>query len=215
MNIVIMGSQGSGKGTQARMLVDNYGLQLVEMGALLRSRYDDGTEFGKILKKTINEGEYVASNMVNRVLSEFLDKIDLSKGLIFDAYPRKKNQLLFLDNYFEERNKQIDIVLVLLISEEIAIDRLSQRIMSKRTGRIYNLKTNPPGADENKADLFRREDDYPDAIRSRLAEDAKHTKPLIDIYRERGLVVEIDATRSIEEVYSQIVKALEMRNLVS
>lgn len=214
MNIIMMGPQGSGKGTQARRLAADFNLELVEMGSILRKLQEEDSQRGRKAKELMNAGRYVPSSIVHEALGEFLDTVSDAKGLIFDAVPRRKKQLEFLDNYFKEKEQEIDVVLLLQIPEKITLERLSGRVISKRTGKIYNMHSKPPGKDERQEDLYQRPDDTKEAILSRLHEDKKHTQPVVTEYRKRGLVVPVDATESIDAVYDTIIQKLKSRGLV-
>ena len=206
MNIILLGTQGSGKGTQARLLVEKYGFFYVSTGDLLRSIAKDNKEIEEIMKS----GKLIPDEQTFQFIKEHLEKNNVSDNILFDGYPRSAEQF----SMFAKNKVKIDLVFVLRISDEEAVKRLSARRMHRQTGEIYNLITNPPSSDINPEDLIQREDDKPDAIRQRLQIFHTVTENLIHDIEAGGITYkEIDAERPIEEIQNDLVEVIEgMKN---
>lgn len=202
MNIIILGPQGSGKGTQAQILVEKHKLFYLEAGSLLREIAKDDPWVDEMVNK---KGELIPDDVmfdfVKQTLLSNLDKLD---NILFDGYPRSVTQFQLLEEFLASVSFRIDFVIFLNISDEESIRRLSARRIHKKTGKIYNLITNPPGPEVDLQDLIQREDDKPAAIKERLALYKQNTYPLIEFLKEKKLLVEIDGEASIESISSSI-----------
>lgn len=208
MNILLLGPQGSGKGTQARMLAEKYGLSYFEAGGFLR-------ELGKTKRPDIGErigrGEFLSGKEMFEIVSEYLKEKKLFDGIIFDGYPRSLDQYNSIKPWFDEQGIKIDLAIVLEIDEKETIRRLSARRQDPKTGKIYNLLTDQPGSEIDQSTLVQRKDDTPEAIKKRLDWHRENTVPLIEMLKREGNLVEIDGSRSIESIQQDIVKAIEER----
>jgi len=204
MNIILFGPQGSGKGTQARLLCDEFGFFYFESGEFLRKIAQNNEE----LKVALDRGELVSDTEMTSYLTAYLDQENLYDDIIFDGFPRTVEQYHFLKNWLVPKEVKIDVAVVLEIPEEETIRRLTARRKDPETGKIYNLITDPPPADVDQSKLVQRDDDKPEAIKTRLANYRKRTEPLIAEIAKDVKVIEIDGTRPIE-VISQ-----DLRNLV-
>lgn len=200
MNILFLGQQGSGKGTQARLLCEKFGFHYFESGAYLRRIAEKNEE----VKKTLEEGKLVPDKEMTSYLTAFLDHENLYDDIVFDGFPRTKSQYNFLKNWLTDRNVKIDLVIVLSISDQETIKRLSARRTDPETGRIYNLITDPPPAGVDKNNLLQRDDDKPKAINERLKLYNKLTRPLIDELKKDSKVVKIDGERPIGQISAEI-----------
>jgi len=205
MNILLLGPQGSGKGTQARLLCEKYGFFYFESGAYLRRIAKNNED----LEKTLAQGKLVPDREMTSYLTAYLDKENLYDDIVFDGFPRTLAQYNFLKIWLSQKKVKLDLVVVLTISEKETIRRLSARRLDPKTGKIYNLITDhPPSAvDEDK--LVQREDDKPEAIEERLALYRKLTEPLIEEVRKESKVVEIDGERPIGEISANLVKIID------
>lgn len=204
MIILLMGPQGAGKGTQGEMLSEKLGYPLVVAGQLLRDEKATGSELGQEIARIIDAGDLVPNEMITALIEKRLALPDADGGAIFDGYPRKPGQLDVVLEKFRP-----DLVIVLDLDDEEAVERLSGRWMSP-SGQIYNIKTNPPKVpgicDETGEKLYQRKDDTEDAIRRRLALYHEETHPLVQVLVDEGVRVEhIDASKSIEEVQEAIL----------
>lgn len=205
MNIILFGPQGSGKGTQARLLCEKFGFFYFESGAYLRKIAEKYPEVGK----TMAEGKLVPDKEMTSYLTAYLDQEGLYDNILFDGFPRTPDQYSFLKVWLDQKNVQIDLAIVLEISESETLRRLSGRRLDPETGKIYNLVTDPPPADIDINKLTQREDDKPEAIKKRLELYKTRTEVLISEVSKDSKVVRINGERSIEEINNEIVAAVE------
>ena len=210
MNIIILGPQGSGKGTQSRLLCEKYNLMDFDMGRILRSMK---AEFPEI-KKDLETGNLVPDEKVFEIATKYLKQKDRYDDIVFDGYPRGKVQFHALKDVLEDNGAEISIALKIDIPEEESIKRLSARRIHKTTGKIYNMLTNPPSKDIDTGELEMRKDDMPDAIKLRLERYKNVTEPMIEELAEIGLLITIDGTQSIEAIHAQIVSELQNRKIL-
>lgn len=205
MIILLLGPQGSGKGTQARLLVKKFRLFYFEAGAFLREMSKSKPEIGE----RINRGELIPGDEMADYVENYLDEKNISDNILLDGFPRTPDQLKFISPWFQKKNKNIDLVIVIRISEEETIKRLSARRQDLKTGKIYNLITDAPPDDIDQSSLVQREDDKPEAIKVRLNLYKENTEPLITKLKETSEVLEVDGERSIAEIQKDLVSAIE------
>lgn len=209
MNIIILGSQGSGKGTQAKMLADKLALFYFESGRFLREL----SQKDKDIKEKIDRGELLADEKMFELVSLYLEENDPDlKNMILDGYPRSIKQYELLEDWLEEKGTRINSTIFLDISEKESIRRLSARRRDKKTGKIYNLITNPPPAKIDKRNLIQRDDDKPEAIKKRLEAYKKRTLPLVKLLSKKGVLMRVDGQRPIEVIFKDILSRLEVEN---
>ncbi len=211
MNLILLGPQGSGKGTQAELLVQKYGLNYVEMGKFLRSISDSDNQYAATVKEYINKGDLVPDEYVRLIAWDHINKQDKEKGWLFDGYPRSLAQYEQVEDMLRKFGKKIDRVIYLYISPEESIRRLSARRICEKCGSIYNLITNPPGqleACKCGGKLMQREDDQPEAIKKRLELFNERTRPILEKARQEGVLLEIDGERPIEIIHEDILRKL-------
>lgn len=204
MNILLMGPQGSGKGTQAAKICEEFGFFYFESGAYLRRI----AEADPWLKDWLNTGKLVPDKELTSYLSAFLDKNNLYDNVVFDGFPRTVAQYHFWKDWLKDKNVALDLVMVLEISSEETVRRLSARRQDPKTGKIYNLVTDPPPADVDIKTLIQREDDKPEAIKMRLAYYHNITEPLIAELKKDTKVVDVNGERPIEEISKDINRIL-------
>ncbi|AKB79685.1 Adenylate kinase [Methanosarcina horonobensis HB-1 = JCM 15518] len=207
MNIILFGPPGAGKGTQAKKLVDFYGIPQVSTGDILRANVREGTELGLAAKAYMDKGELVPDQVLIGIIKNRLKEEDCEKGFILDGYPRTVPQADALETILEEINKPIDVVLNLEVPDEELVGRISGRLMCK-CGASYHVISNPPKKD-NICDIcggevFQRADDKAEAVQNRLDVYKKQTQPLINYYKEKGILVTLDGTKDIDEVFEDI-----------
>jgi adenylate kinase len=211
MNVIILGPQGSGKGTQAEKLASIYGLFYMEVGAYLREVAKEDEKIDKMVNK---EGVLVPDEVVFNIVTKYLDQHAPERDkIILDGYPRSVKQYLLIKEWLEEKKKKIDYAVFLEIDESTSVQRLSSRRVCSLCARVYNLVTNPPEKDnfcECGGRLFQREDDNPQAIKKRLREYRENTEPLLEILKKEGSLIRIDGERPIDEITLDIVSKLKI-----
>jgi len=211
--ILLMGVQGAGKGTQAPLLVEKYSIPHISTGDLFRAMRTLETPLAKEIQALMAEGKLIPDDVTNRVVEDRLSQPDTQGGAIFDGYPRSTGQAQWFDDLLAGRGEKIGAVIVLQLDAEIAIKRAEGRRYSQDMKRVYNVYFNPPqNKDVDDLDgqpLIQRKDDHLDAVTERIDTFFKTTAPLIEYYRHKGVVCEIDASRSVELVHQSIVEALE------
>ena len=210
MRLIFLGGPGSGKGTQAKKLVEKHGLTHISTGDLLRKAIADGTELGKTAKKFVDSGQLVPDDVILGMIKEKLREI--SGGFIFDGFPRTLKQAEGLENIMKELNLEIDKAVNLNVDDQVIVDRLSARRMCRKCGFEYNLKTRPPKkegvCDIDGGELYQRSDDNEETIKNRLALYHENTRPVEDFYRSRGKLVEIDGGKDFDDVFQSIVETV-------
>ena len=211
MNIILFGPPGAGKGTQAKKLVDFYGIPQVSTGDILRANVREGTELGLAAKAYMDKGELVPDQVLIGIIKNRLKEQDCCKGFILDGYPRTVPQADVLAVILKEIGKPINVVLNLEVPDEVLVDRISKRLMCK-CGASYHTVSNPPMKDNIcnlcGCEVFQRSDDREEAVQNRLNVYKKQTQPLIDYYAKQGLLVTLDGTKDIDEVFEDIKAVL-------
>ncbi len=211
--IVLLGPQGSGKGTHGRFIASKLGIPLISTGDIFREEVKRETELGKKVKEFVEKGELVPDEIVIEVVKERITRPDCAKGFILDGFPRTIRQAEALEDL-----AKVDLVIFLDVTRETIIDRLSTRRICKNCGAIYNLKYMPPKVpgkcDVCGGELYQRADDKPEVIARRLEEYEERTRPLIEFYERRGLLRRVDANGEREVVDRAIEKLLKKEGLL-
>jgi adenylate kinase len=217
VNLVFLGKMGAGKGTYAQLLQDKYGLIQISTGDLLREEASSGSILGQKIKKVMNEGKLVSDEIVTEVLKNKLLKEKAVKGFILDGYPRTLRQARLLEELLNDLGKKIDLVLNFTVSDETVVERISGRRQCIECKKIYHVKFMPPKkenvCDECGGKLVLRDDDREETVRKRLKQFHEQTEPLIAFYKQKGLLVEIDATPLPEKVFKELETVLKEKNL--
>ena len=208
MNIILFGAPGAGKGTQAKELTKKYEIPQISTGDILRAAIANKTPLGLEAKKLMDEGKLVSNDIVNGLVEARLQEADCEKGFILDGFPRTVAQAEALDGILEKFNKKIEKVIALDVSDDEIIERITGRRVSKKTGKIYHIKYNPP-VDENPEDLEQRADDNKETVVKRLEVYNKQTAPVLDYYKKQGKVYTVDGTKKLEEITKDIIEILE------
>lgn len=202
--IVLIGVQGAGKGTQAAILQEQLGLVHVSTGDLFRAMKTEDTPLARKVQDLMAKGELISDDITNQMVEERLAKPDAANGVILDGYPRNSGQAQFLDDLLAKQGDRVVVVPVLQLEREVAIKRTEGRRYSQDKKRVYNIYFNPPqneGVDDvDGQPLIQREDDNREAVERRIDLYFENTQPLIDYYRSRGIVAEVDADQSIDKV---------------
>jgi len=218
INVVLLGPPGAGKGTQADLLKKAYGLLHVSTGDMLREAVAEGSGTGKEIQKYMNAGELVPDAIVTKGVIERIKKPDAAGGMILDGYPRNRTQAESLDKALDAEGRAIDIVLYMKTSEDVAVKRLSGRRVCPECGKNYHV-TNIPPKKEGICDtcgvrLVQREDDNPETVKNRFVVYQERTKDLIDYYRERSLLCEVDGDLPAEKLFDDIGALFQKEGLV-
>jgi len=205
--IVLLGPPGSGKGTQAKRLSNELGLVHISTGDILREAVKSGTALGKQAKEYMDKGELVPDDLVIAIVKEKIGEMKDS-SIILDGFPRTVIQAKKLETILP-----VDVVINLNVDENNVIERLTKRRTCRNCGAIFHLIFNPPKkegvCDYCGGDLYQRNDDREETVRERLRVYRENTLPLIDYYRQKRKLVEINGNRKIDEVYADIRKTLE------
>lgn len=211
--IILLGPPGVGKGTQAKMVMEQYSIPQISTGDMLREAVKEGTELGLKAKECMDGGDLVPDDVVIGIVRERLQKPDCEKGFILDGFPRTIPQAEALEEVTEELGKDVGYVVSLEADDSELIERLSGRRTCKSCGAMYHVVFNTP-KEEGKCDrcggeLYQRDDDKEETIINRLKTYKEMTKPLIDFYSSRGNLRTIPATGSIDEINGNIVAILD------
>lgn len=206
-NLIILGSQGSGKGTQARLLAENFGYQIVASGDLIRKRIKKDDKSAKKLEKDVVSGKLVDDEILFSLIEEELSKLDFKKPIIFDGSPRNIDQKVLIDKLIEKYQLAPIKVIYLNISESESIKRIATRKTCLKCNKVYYPKIK--GFKENKCTecgvgLEIRKDDTDEAVKQRLKIFHDQTLPIIEEYRKQGVLIEIDGMPSVEKVNRNI-----------
>lgn len=212
---IFIGPPGSGKGTQTKILSEEYNLPHIDTGSLLREEIASGSDNGKLADNFMSKGNLVPLNLVATIIKNRLLKDDCTSGFILDGFPRSMEQALALDDILAEINKGLNlkpVVFYFKIAEELLIDRLIHRVSCKDCGAIYNLKS--MNLVQNKCpkcggELIKRNDDNEEVAKKRFDTYYRETAPLIDLYKERGWLITLDASQDIETIYKNLTGAIK------
>lgn len=211
MYIVLLGPPGAGKGTQAALISQETGLVHVSSGDIFRENLKNETPLGKQAQAYMDRGELVPDDLTIAMVKDRLGQPDCQKGALLDGFPRTPPQAEALAASLAEWGVGVDLVPYISVPEEELIERLSGRWTSQ-SGRVYHAKYNPPKVpgrcDVDGSSLYQREDDKPETVKNRIKVYLQQTTPLIDYYRKQGLLVEVDGTKSIEEVGQDLLAAI-------
>lgn len=207
-----MGGPGAGKGTQARRLSKTFGLPQISTGELLRKNVKDETEYGLAARRYMDRGELVPDVITVPMVRERLQEPDCAAGVLFDGFPRTIEQADALNELLAERDARIDVVPYINVSPEALLQRLSGRWTCKKCGHVYHVIFDPPKVagicDFDGSPLYQREDDTEETQKRRIEIYFKETRPLLDYYRDRDLLVEINGEQSIDEVYEDLAAVI-------
>jgi adenylate kinase len=213
--LTLFGAPGSGKGTQAAYLMERFGLPPISTGNLLRDEAAAGTEVGLLAKTYMDRGELVPDEVIMEVFRRRLVQPGVDRGVLFDGFPRTVRQAEELDRMLKGMGKKMDSVIFIHVPPEELVTRLSGRLTCPSCGRTYHPLLAPPRepglCDRDGDRLTQREDDNPQTARHRVTVYLERTVPVLEYYRKKGLVSEVDGRGEIEEVRRRIMDVIEAR----
>ena len=213
MNLLIIGAPGAGKGTMSDLLINTYHLVHVSTGDMLRAAVKAGTPVGLKAQEYMNKGALVPDEVIHDIIVERLSQDDIKSGFLFDGYPRTIAQAQDLDLILKEIGLKIDAVINLNIEDDELIKRITGRRLCPTCGEIFNIYYKAPAkegiCDKCGTELITRKDDNLESLTVRLQEYHKNTQPVIEYYEKAGLVANVDAKQSVDEVFGDIRKLLE------
>lgn len=210
--IVLLGGPGAGKGTQAELLSEALGIPQVSTGDLFRENLKDETELGLLAKGYMERGELVPDSITIAMVRERLARPDCVAGAILDGFPRTVAQAEALEALLMDLGSRLTVVPYIAVPEEILLSRLAGRWTCRSCGAMYHQLFSPPKqagiCDKCGGELYQRPDDTPETQRHRIQVYFEQTAPLIDYYRRKGLLVEVDGQRSIGEVQAELLRVI-------
>ena len=206
MRLILLGAPASGKGTQAAVLTEKFGVPKISTGDMLRAAITAGSELGKQAAGLMNEGKLVPDSVVIGLVKERVSQADAQKGFILDGFPRTVPQADALDALLTGLGTPLDKVVQIDVSRDLLEERATLRRTDKRTGHIYHLKYSPPPLD---AELEHRADDQPETVKKRLDQYDAMTAALLPHYEKLGLLRRVDGVGSPSEITSRILAALD------
>ena len=208
MNLILLGPPGAGKGTQAKMMIDAYGIPQISTGDMLREAVKNQTPLGKEAKRFMDAGQLVTDEVVIGLVKERIARPDCEKGFMLDGFPRTVPQAEELDKVLSTMGKKIDHVVSIEVPNHELMGRLTGRRTCRKCGQGYHEMFDPPKTegecDKCGGELYQRDDDNENTVGNRLNVYESQTKPLIDYYRGKGLLRPIDGVGSIKDIFGRI-----------
>jgi adenylate kinase len=212
MNIVLLGPPGSGKGTQAKMIAEKYGVVHISTGDILRENVRNGTALGVEAKKFMEAGKLVPDSLLIDIIKDRLAKDDVKGGWMLDGYPRTMPQAEAMDKILPNLGQKIDVVLNIDVPDAELVKRVTGRRMCK-CGATYHVQFNPPKVagkcDACGGELYQRADDNEETVKERVQAYHAQTQPLIDYYDKRGIVATVLGVGDIKEIFGKVAEALD------
>ena len=212
MRIILLGAPGAGKGTQAVRIVERWGIPHISTGDILRANVREGTPLGTEAKRFMDAGDLVPDEVIIGMVGERIAEPDTAAGFLFDGFPRTVPQARALEQLVNERDTPIDVVLRLVVDHDDVVARLTGRRTCSQCGCIFHLVTDPPTAegrcDGCEGEIVQRDDDREEVVLNRLEVHRTQTAPLEDFYFERGVLRDIRAVGTVDEVTGRIVDVL-------
>lgn len=212
MKIVMLGAPGAGKGTQAKMIADKYGVPHVSTGDIFRANIKEGTDLGKEAKSYMDKGLLVPDELTVKILLDRVSKEDCANGYVLDGFPRTIPQAEVLDEALSKLGDKIDYAINVDVPDENIITRMSGRRACLKCGATYHIEHIPPKkegiCDRCGSELILRDDDKPETVKNRLDVYHKQTQPLIDFYQNKNVLKSVDGTQDMKDVFASIVNIL-------
>jgi adenylate kinase len=215
LNLVVLGKQGAGKGTQSQRLCDQYALAHISTGDILRAAVQAGTSLGHEVKSVLDSGQLVSDELVNKLVEDRFKEDDAQRGGVLDGFPRNIGQAQALEGILGENG--LKLVIYIELPNELVLERLSSRRVCQECGTTY--KDSDPAAISGTCevcggDVVQRSDDKPEAIKKRLETFERDTVPLLSFYEKKGMLESVNGDQSVDEVASAINALLKTRGLV-
>lgn len=214
MRIILLGAPGSGKGTQAEKLMENYNLPQISTGILLREAITQGTELGKKVQEIMAAGDLVSDQIVLDLIRQSMEQPESENGFVLDGYPRNINQAQSLEDLLYAIEKPLDAVLLVDVDSEILVKRLSGRRTCSLTGKTLNIYFSSEEeinkCTDSGGELVQREDDNVESITNRINVYKEQTEPLIDFYKHKDLLKVINGEGKIGVIYKRVVEILNL-----
>ena len=218
MNIILIGTQGSGKGTQAALLTQDFGIRHIATGDLFRKALEEKTPSGLQAKEYIERGELVPDEITVAMVRTAIQEPATAQGFVLDGFPRTLAQAEALDAGLERLGKQIDAVIYLNVTHDELTSRLAGRYICRAHQHLYHIKFRPPKVsgicDIDGSELYQRSDDTSEAIERRLSIFFQETMHVLDHYKAQHKLIELDADPSVKTVHTALVSQLNERNII-
>lgn len=214
MNLMLMGLPGAGKGTQAERIVDEYKIPHISTGDIFRAAMKNETPMGLEAKKYINKGELVSDEVTNGIVKERLAQDDTNVGFLLDGFPRNMAQAEALTEMGKKLGKELNGVINIHVDPESLMERLTGRYICRNCGATYHKVFNPTKVEGTcdrcgEHEFYQRDDDKPETVKNRLDVNIKMNTPLLDYYKENGLLHEVDGNQDIDKVFADIKAILD------
>jgi len=208
MDLILFGIQGSGKGTQGKVLKEHFDMAYFETGAQLRKLASEESTLGQKVKEIIEAGHLVPNEIVMEIVEDFLSKVPNGKSIIFDGIPRKIVQAESLAKLLDQNNRKYKAV-ILDLSEEEALNRLTKRRICSDCKEVYPASYKGKNCEKCEGELITRTDDNAESIKVRIEAFINETMPVIKMYEEKGLLIKINGEQEIDEVTKELIKTLD------
>jgi adenylate kinase len=210
---VLLGPPGAGKGTQAKVIAEKYGLVHISSGDLFRENLKNETELGKLAQGYMARGELVPDNVTIAMVRDRISRPDCKQGALLDGFPRTPAQADALAEMLKEFNSKVELVPLIDVPADELVERLSGRWTCKQEGHVFHEKFNPPQkagvCDIDGSELYQREDDKKATVQNRIKVYTEQTAPLIEYYSSRNLLARIDGRKAIDDVTKDLITAIE------
>ena len=212
MKIIMLGAPGAGKGTQAKQIADKYSIPHISTGDIFRANIKNGTELGKKAKQYMDQGALVPEELTCDLVMDRIQQDDCKNGFVLDGFPRTIPQAEALDAALGKINEKMDYAIDVDVPDENIVNRMSGRRACLNCGATYHLISIPPKVegicDRCGSEIVLREDDKPETVQKRLKVYHEQTQPLIDYYKNQGILKSVDGTQPMDEVFKAIVTIL-------
>ena len=212
MNLILLGPPGAGKGTQATRIVEKYKVPHISTGDIFRENIKNNTPLGQKAQEYMNKGELVPDQLVVDIALDRLGKDDCKNGFLLDGFPRTVFQADALDKFLKDKGKGIDLVINIEVEDKMLIERLDARRVCPTCAATYNVIGMPPKkegiCDKCNDNLIQRRDDKKETVGNRIKVYHEQTSPLIDYYKEKGIIKDFDGMIGADALFDEIVKAI-------